>query len=419
MRKNYLEYSLEELIDDNDFRDWILHGTNSSEWEGFLSDNVEFNNKVQKAKELIFLLKDIDDERLAESDMLSMWRNIEHYGKLRKERVRVVTFRKLLRYAAVFLLFTIAGTLCYWYFPNPVKKFEFISGDPSSASGEARLVLPDGEEVKIKNDNSRIIVSEGQKIIIDDEHSVDLSNQPIVSETVKMNEVIIPYGKKSHIVLDDGTVVWLNAGSQLAFPTSFSGRNREVFLQGEAYFDVAHSSGKPFLVNTGDITAKVLGTRFNISAYSSDSEVITVLLEGSVAISDNSRGLMKKETILEAGQKASYEKDTKALSVKLEEDPDFHIAWTDGWFRFSRESLISILKKLERYYNIETVFIEPYVSTDLISGKLDLKDSLEDVMKALSDVAEIDFKIEGRRVIINSKKITNMQQIAVSSIVSS
>lgn len=405
MIDKYLEYTLEELIDDPDFIAWALHSANSKEWETWLSNNQDFVNKVNSAKEIISLLRNISEKKLVEEDKLIIWKRIELYDKQKKKSSLKISLIKTLRYAAVFLLLTIVGVTAYKHFHKPVKGYEFLSDHSSFTEEEAKLVLPSGEEVKLKKDNSSIVVSDDQKIIVDDEVLIDISEQKHVDEVIKMNEVIIPYGKKSQIVLDDGTKVWLNAGSRLAFPSRFTGKIREVFLEGEAYFEVEEVPGQLFLVNAGDITAKVLGTRFDISAYAEDSEVTAVLLEGCIALSDNlSKALVKKETILESGQKASFNKDIRTVAVNMEKDAAFYIAWTEGWFRFYQENLTTVLKKLERYYKIETEFSSPYDSNDLITGKLDLKDSIEDVMKVLADVAEIEYQIKGNKIIIYPQK---------------
>src|SRR5690606_14480825 len=99
-------------------------------------------------------------------------------------------------------------------------------------------------------------------------------------QEVWMNEVIIPYGKKSELLLADGTKVWLNAGSRLAFPSRFTRNTREVFLEGEACFQVAKNEEQLFIVKAGNLDVKVLGTHFNVSAYPADATIETVLLEG-------------------------------------------------------------------------------------------------------------------------------------------
>jgi len=405
MKDKYLHHTLEELLEDHDFINRVISRTNKEEWVQFSYQHPECRNTIEQAKKMILLLRDVREEDPDEREKLDMWQRIKGFESAQKKKTLFILFRSVLRYAAVFMLFLLSGTAIYLYYTRPGKSYQFTTGETVSTGGEARLVLSSGEEVKLEKDNSSIKISKDQKIIINDERTIDVASQTVVTETIKMNEVIIPYGKKSQLVLDDGTKVWLNAGSRLAFPGRFTGKKREVFLQGEAYFEVAHLADKPFFVNTDEVSVKVLGTRFNLSAYPNDKEIITVLLEGSIAMNDNvSRSIIKKETLLEPGQVVNLTRDTRAVQINREEDVDVYIAWTEGWFTFYQESLVSVFRKLERYYNIEVEFNSPYHANDLITGKLDLKDSLEGVMIAMADVANIEFQINNTKVTISKKR---------------
>lgn len=405
MKDKYLNYTLEELADDRDFISWVLVNSenNNKSWDDFLSNHPEFINKVHRAKDIVMLLQDRHDT-LDEEAVSQTWDNIARYNSVQFRGAKTSHFvKKVFRYAAVLLVFLTIGTAAYWFLYDSNKGYEFSSDEASEIAGEPRLLLASGEKINLKKDNSSIVVSGEEKILINNEESIDVSQQQNKAEVVKMNEVIIPYGKKSQLLLEDGTKVWLNAGSKLAFPTKFTGKKREVYLEGEGYFEVTHLSSAPFYVNTSDMIVKVLGTRFNVSAYSSDQEIITVLLEGNVSLSDNrSTGLSRKEIILEPDQKANFDRNTKKVNVSHEADSEFFVAWTEGWFKFSQESLLNVMKKLERYYNVKFYQSDSFYSSDMISGKLDLKDSLSEVMVVLSDVADIRYKIENNTVIINN-----------------
>ena len=148
---------------------------------------------------------------------------------------------------------------------------------------------------------------------------------------------------------------------------------------------------------------KVLGTRFNITAYGNDDHIQTVLLEGKVSLSDKSTlAASKNETVLVTNQMASIHKTSRILLVEAVADADLYTAWVSGVFRFSRQSLRSVLMKLERYYNVEFVLTGDIGGKDNISGKLDLKDSLDQVLFALAAVKDFHFRHEDDKVIISS-----------------
>jgi len=407
LKKEYLQLTVEELLENHEFIAWMLHGRHKQEWEAFLVENPEFKSTVNKARKILDLLRDRHDH-LSDDDLLAIWKNIESFDEQARKRTRQIKLHSIMRYAAVLIVAISIGSMGYWSFNLYRKSYIYTSTGDSGAGSQSKLHLSNGTTVDLEKENSKIAMNSDQKIVIDNEKVIDLSKTSEADES-KMNEVVIPYGKKSQLTLEDGTKVWLNAGSRMAFPTKFAGKKREVFLEGEAYFEVAHNQVQPFVVNTGEIAIKVLGTRFNLSAYKTDKLTETVLLEGKVTVSELSAlGFLKSETILSPNQKASYDRNNRSISVFDVTDADLAIAWTEGWFKFSQQSLNDVLNKLQRYYNVQFVFDSKFPTNDLISGKLDLKEAVGSVMIALADVAGIQYRIDGNQIYIE-KKIKQMQ----------
>jgi len=407
LKKEYLQLTVEELLENHEFIAWMLHGRHKQEWEAFLAENPEFKSTVNKARKILDLLRDRHDH-LSDDDLLAIWKNIESFDEQARNRTRQIKLHAIMRYAAMLIVAISICSAGYWGFNQYRKSYVYTSTSGSGAGNQSQLHLSNGTTVDLEKENSKIAMNGDQKIVIDNEKVIDLGKTSEADES-KMNEVVIPYGKKSQLTLEDGTKVWLNAGSRMAFPTKFTGKKREVFLEGEAYFEVAHNQGLPFVVNTGEIAIKVLGTRFNLSAYKSDKLTETVLLEGKVTVSELSAlGFLKSETILTPNQKASYDRNNRSISVMNVADADLAIAWTEGWFKFSQQSLDEVLNKLQRYYNVQFVFDSKFPTNDLISGKLDLKEAVGSVMMALADVADIQYRIAGNQIYIE-KKINQMQ----------
>lgn len=403
MKDEYLDFKLEELIEDREFIGWVLHSKNAKEWELFLSRNAEFRTKAKKARRIVELLRDSHNQ-LGEEEILTIWKNIEKYDSFLKERSRKVKLQKYYSYAAILIVSLFIGGLGgYWLLLNNIKPYTFSENSSFETSTQSKLHLSDGSTVELEKENSKIVLNPDDKILIDNTRVIDLKET--ANDNLKMNEVVVPYGRKSQLTLADGTKVWLNAGSKMAFPSKFKGKKREVFVEGEAYFEVAHNKEMPFYANAGEISIKVLGTKFNLSAYKNEKLIETILIEGQVTVSDRSAfGLRSNETILSPNQKATFNKDLQTISVKNVPDVEMAIAWTDGWFKFSKQSLDEVLKKLERYYNIKFEFDKGFSTSDIITGKLDLKESIEQVMVALTDVANIDFKISGNIIYIEKSK---------------
>ena len=397
-----MNFTLEELLEEREFSSWMLHGTHQKEWDLFLIENPEFKHKVKKARKILDILND-RTENLSDEELLKIWKNIGAFDDQIRNNPRRIRLRSVMQYAALFFLALFLGSTGFWAFQHRQQPYTYTSEIGIGGVNQSRLLLSNGTRVDLEKKNSKISMNSDQKIVIDNEKVIDLG-QAVAADESRMNEVVIPFGKKSQLILEDGTKVWLNAGSRMAFPTRFSGKKREVFLDGEAYFEVAHRKEMPFFVNTSDISIKVLGTRFDVSAYNSDKLTETVLLEGKVSVSDLSvLGFLKSETILSPNQKASFDRNEHSITVSNEPDVEFAIAWTEGWFRFSQQSLKDVMNKLQRYYNVQFIFDSDFSTADLISGKLDLKESVELVMIALSDVANIQYRVDGNKIFINKK----------------
>ena len=408
VKKEYLQYTPEELIETRDFVAWVLHGKHQTEWENFQEENPEFKLTIKKARKIVELLKD-QYESISEDEILRIWKNIESFDSQQRKPILKLIPAKILRYAAILIFaLIIGGTAGYYFIAGDQDAYVFSTEVVADSGNQSRIHLSDGTTVDLTTKDSKISMNADQ-LVIDNNQVIDLSKSGS-SDDSKMNEVVIPFGKKSQLILTDGTKVWLNAGSRMAFPNKFSGKKREVFLEGEAYFEVAHNAKVPFYVNTNDISIKVLGTKFNISAYKTDKQTEAVLLEGKVAVRDRSAmGLLSKETLLAPNQKASFNRENKTISISNEADADFAIAWTEGWFKFSQQNLNDVLNKLQRYYNVQFVFDSGFSTADLITGKLDLKESIEQTMLALGDVAGIKYRINGDQIVIE-KKITELKR---------
>jgi transmembrane sensor len=402
VNKSYLKFSVEELADDHEFIAWVLRGKNQKAWESFLAENPDFRFTASRARKILEILHDHQD-KISSDDILKIWKKIDGFNKLIKNPQRQFNLPAILRYAAVLIVALAIGSAGYWIANQNQKAYVYKSNIDPATGDQSYLILSNGRKVDLEKKDSKIVLNADNKIIIDNEKEIDLNKSSSRDEST-MNEIVIPFGKKSHLILEDGTKVWLNAGSRMAFPTKFTGNKREVFLEGEAYFEVAHNPSLPFIVNAGKMVVKALGTRFNLSAYKTDNLFETVLIDGKVAISQQSiLGFHKKETILLPNQKASFNQSDHSISVNNEPDVEFAIAWTEGWFKFSQQSVYEVLNKLQRYYDVRFVLEHPFSSTDLITGKLDLKESIEQVMTALEDVTNLQYRINGSNIYIDKK----------------
>jgi ferric-dicitrate binding protein FerR (iron transport regulator) len=182
---------------------------------------------------------------------------------------------------------------------------------------------------------------------------------------VVLLESVTPYGVKTKILLSDSTIVYLNAGTSIKYPARFQGKTREVILKGEAYFEVSKDEKHPFVVRTNEISIKVLGTRFNLKSFPEEDLFETSLLEGSVALYYNNN---EKEMVkLIPNQKASYKLTTGKVDVQ-KVNAELDASWKEGKFYFNNEYLPSILRALERNYNVPIKLCTKDLNDEVYSG---------------------------------------------------
>lgn len=222
-------------------------------------------------------------------------------------------------------------------------------------------------------------------------------------ETIAFNEVKCPPGQIAELVLSDGTQVWLNSGSNIRYPSIFNNEQRDVVLSGEAFFDVSKNLDKPFIVGVKGLKVKVLGTNFNVNAYDDNQFVETTLVEGKVQLLDSAN---EKIVDLKPGELAKYDRSENKLSL-AKVDTRFYSSWKEGKITFYNEELGTIMKKLERWYNVEFTFKNEHIKTERFTGTILKHKPLYQVLEIIKLSSSIDFEIiqnmEKRNQIILTK----------------
>lgn len=245
------------------------------------------------------------------------------------------------------------------------------------------LVLQDKQTIAVQDSSVISYGKNGEKVTVGQQAINTNSNSASAFNTVR-----VPYGKRTQIVLTDGTTVWLNSGSSLIYPTQFDGSIREVYLTGEAAFDVAHNKNKPFFVKTKECNVRVLGTVFNVSSYPEDATVQTALLQGKVRITYNKTGFLNNQELQEdltPGMIATINKDKKQLKVERKDVASI-LSWREGYFSFRSQSLNEILSKLSKYYKIEFIKGADLNLDANYSGSFALNENLNTLASTLSSI---------------------------------
>jgi transmembrane sensor len=270
---------------------------------------------------------------------------------------------------------------------------------PSPGTNKATLILADGRKVQLNNSQESIAVTQpgvnikkvGNGKLVYSDHGAAPGNS-----LTAYNTIATPRAGEYQLVLSDGTRVWLNSQTTLRYPLKFTGREREVELVGEAYFEVVYNKAMPFRVIAGEQTITDLGTHFNIKAYEDDKTIATTLLEGSVNVSDKLSGQNK---LLIPGEQASVIKDKGTITVtnaRLDEVT----AWKNGYFIFDNEGVSSVMKMISRWYDVDVTY--HLTKNTHFGGTFSRSSNLNDLLKSLELVGNLHCELKERRIIVSN-----------------
>ena len=257
---------------------------------------------------------------------------------------------------------------------------------------KAMLTLADGSVVSLDSMSSGKLAQTGADSIRQKAGLLIYESSNALQAETRYNTLTTPRGGQYRVVLSDGTQVWLNAASSIRYPIAFAGTTREVELTGEAYFEVAKDKSKPFKVNVRGMQVNVLGTHFNVNAYTEEESVKTSLLEGSVDVSYDGAG-----SRLNPGEQASIiiaNHNVKVATV----DMDAVVAWKNGLFEFHGADINTVMRQIARWYDVEVVIPAKLASREF-EGKISRDAQLSDVLQIL-ELTDIRFRVDGKKIII-------------------
>ncbi len=262
---------------------------------------------------------------------------------------------------------------------------------------QAFLYLSTGESVLLAKGKREMREDHGVSIMVnaDGEIRYDASKKNNATASV-FNRLVVPRGGEYVVTLEDGTKVWLDAGTELRYPTNFNGKERTVYLQGEAFFDVARMEDKPFVVRVDRFSINVLGTKFNVNTRMKNI-VQTVLVEGRVRLKSN-----EKQVELIPNQKAEYHRESGKWTVE-EVDVTPYIAWKDGNFVFDDESLEEIMNKLSFWYDVEVGYANESIKSVRLSGDMKRYKDIRELLYFFERISDVKFIINGKNITVSYK----------------
>lgn len=393
----------------------------------FVMDKIEFLKLLEKynaglanAEEIAFLdayydLFDQENDGLVHLDAM-------HKGSIKaeiaegikaqisaveQEEIKTVPLFVKYKWLAIAAVFVMVSSLSLLFFNQENTKQQVVAVKTKPVkntivpgSNNAILTLSNGNQISL-NDKENGVLASQSGVVITKNKDGQLQYQIKADAPAGINTISTPRGGQYQLILVDGTKVWLNAASSITFPTQFNGSERKVEIIGEAYFEVAKNANKPFKVKSKNQIIEVLGTHFNVNTYDDEVADKTTLLEGSVSISKVTNGRVQTtgSKILKPGQQASVSVNQSQIAVALA-DEDEAVAWKNGYFKFNKADIQSIMRQVSRWYNVDVEY-KGEMNQDLFVGKINRSEHVEEVLSIL-ERSKINVAIKGRKIIISN-----------------
>jgi transmembrane sensor len=363
-------------------------------------------------RELLEELMDAEYERVqpiaADTDWELMFEQVVQPKEASLVYVNNVKRLRWMQVAAAAIVVLALGVAGYWFI-NRNAKNEVAKNDqpvkPTAAdilpgSNKAVLTLADGTVITLDSAANGQLAQQGNSQVIKSKSGelVYVKTAQHSAAPLTYNMLVIPRGGQYQLTLPDGSKVWLNAASSIRYPVAFTGNDRRVELTGEAYFEVAKDARKPFHVVTPTQDVEVLGTHFNVNAYSNEPAVKTTLLEGSVKVVKRETANVKESSIvLKPGQQAALEPHSP-LAINHSPDMEQTMAWKNGFILFNKADIKSIMRQVERWYNVDVVY-EGDIPQRTFTGGIERSARLSELLRLL-EVSKVKFRIEDKKLIV-------------------
>lgn len=311
--------------------------------------------------------------------------------KIKKSENKPFKIVSILKYAAILILLVTISKLTW-------NRYSLESVEPKD------IVLEiEDQNISIKlNRKNQNLLQDSQKVIATHNENELIYETQTTSQPISYHTLNIPYGKTFKVVLSDSTVVHLNSGTTFKYPKQFgTNSNRDVYLQGEAYFEVHKDKKHPFMVSCNGINIQVLGTKFNVNAYANNEEISCVLVEGSVKLSE--QGNIENNMLLIPNQKGTWHPNSKTFISKLV-TTNLHTSWLRNELNFEAAHFSEISKKLERSFDVTIENNNSFLENQEFTGTINTKtSSIEDILDLLSIDTPFEYTKKENIIKINYK----------------
>ncbi|MDR1719047.1 MAG: FecR domain-containing protein [Dysgonamonadaceae bacterium] len=371
-----------ELLEDEHFIALANHADAESKayWERRMSEGQLSKADYELALEFVDHLRP-EHPDLTQAEIADIWTNIG----VEIDRSNRRKFKRLLWFSGIAA--SVALITGIYLFRFSTREVTPLSASiaieqvrlPENVSGdEIRIILSDEKQMALKEETAEIVYDKDGSVNVGSLSETQSAGDD--KEVAKFNQVIVPKGKRSTLMLSDGSKLHLNTMSRVVYPPVFNGDKREIFVEGEIYAEINPDDGRPFVVKTNDLQINVLGTSFNVTAYKDDIAQSVVLVKGSVSVKANNTS---EEKTLKPNQMLTFSHNVIEIQTV---DAGDYISWKDGYYIFRNEKLSYILTRLARYYG-QDIRYSSEAGELRFAGKLDLKEDLSRVLNGFTKVS--------------------------------
>lgn len=365
-------------------------------------EEVKFGEYIERTPALRAIYEELQDKEQTE-EALAVFARFDAEKALKKvhRRHRGIAFLRF-RYAGVAaVVCVLLGTAVLWIgrYERPAE----ITDGRMIAERNVRIVLKTAGGQVYGLDTLSTTIEEEQHVVFANRSGMlnvaELAGDGEATEQDMQDNVLeVPYGGTYVLCLQDSTKVYLNSGSSLEFPSRFATDERKVKISGEAFFEVTHHPEWPFVVSLPEGQVRVWGTSFNVKAYPEEEMIFTTLVEGKVSFHREAG----EETHLQPGEQLGYHKSGGQMNLRRV-DTRLYTAWKDGLFWFEDMPLEEILKMVERWFDMEIVYLNPEIKNMRFSGKMKMYSSVEDILRKFEKSNEIAFQWKDNALMVYRK----------------
>lgn len=378
MEKNYITFTAADLLTDDYFLESEQCPTEESKlfWAQLEAEHRMLAHEMIHARSLLKAVAHSSGRRLSSQEVSCLWLSIQNRTIVRRRERKIYRLLwKQLAVAACITFLFIGGWMVFTNVPNANEEFSKITSvkrPDLDQTDEIQLILSETKKLTINGEDSKVLYGEG-KIAVNSQTIQMEENNDGAEE---YNQFIVPAGKRSSITFRDGTKVMVNANTRIVYPAEFATNQREIFVEGEIYLEVSPDANRPFIVKTNQLDVRVLGTKFNVNAYTEKQSVVLISGSVEVGIHHHTTQRIKPNEML-----AYADNQLRIQTVNVAN----YISWINGYCVFEEEGVAKVVDKLSQFYK-KKILVSSRLDNVTCSGKLNLRDSVEEVLETLAQI---------------------------------